>query len=363
MAGAGPGEGAVSARIYRAGIVGCGRKAATLDDEVRCRINYSIPPDAHAAAYRQVRSVTLAAAADPNESKRRVMRERWGVSAVYDDYREMLDRERLDLVSVTTRAPLHAAVTIAAAGAGVKGILCEKAMASSLEEADAMIGACARAGTTLLINHTRRWHPTYAGAGEALRAGAIGTLRCIVGICPGPLIHNGTHLFDLMRLFGGDVAWVCGQVRDNAGEDAPGRAALAFRSGAAGFVDLDSGLGLAIELQGTAGRLFIDPAVDGFTIWEYSDPPRDPGDPAWYQGRPCRERAVRHVGNTEAVGTLVAAIQELIACVEGNGEGRSSGRDGQAALELALAVYQSHELGGARVTLPMQNRRFTVLSR
>lgn len=353
----------MSARVYRAGIVGCGRKAATLDDEVRCRTNYSIPPDAHAAAYRQVPNVTLAAAADPNESKRRMMRERWGVSAVYDDYREMLAQERLDLVSVTTRTPLHAAVTIAAAGAGVKGILCEKAMASNLEEADAMIEACARAGTTLLINHTRRWHPTYAGAGDALREGAIGGLRCIVGICPGPLIHNGTHLFDLMRLFGGDVAWVCGQVRESAGEDAPGRAALAFRSGAAGFVDLDSSLGLAIELQGTTGRLFIDPAVDGFTIWTYSDPPRAAGDQTWYQGRPCRERAVRHVGSTGVAGTLVAAIEELIACVEGSGEGGSSGRDGRAALELALAVYQSHELGGARVSLPMQNRTFTVLSR
>lgn len=350
-------------RVYRAGIVGCGRKAATLDDEARCRINYSIPPDAHAGAYQEVPNVTLVAAADPNESKRRLMRERWGVPAVYADYREMLAGERLDLVSVTTRAPLHAPVTIAAAGAGVKGILCEKAMAISLHEADAMIEACARAGAKLLINHTRRWHPTYARATEALRAGAIGALRCIVGICPGPLIHNGTHLFDLMRLFGGDVAWVCGEVRPGNGEDAPGRATMAFRSGAAGFVDLDSHLGLAIELQGTAGRLFIDPAEDGFTIWEYRDPPSTAGEPAWYQGRPCRERAIAHIGSGGGRGTLVAAVEELIGCVEDDREGRSSGQDGRAALELALAVYRSHALGGARVALPLQDRTMTVSSR
>jgi len=52
----------VTAVVYRAGIVGCGRKAATLDDEDRCRINYSIPPDAHASAYVQIPGVTLVAA-------------------------------------------------------------------------------------------------------------------------------------------------------------------------------------------------------------------------------------------------------------------------------------------------------------
>ncbi|HET6781756.1 MAG TPA: Gfo/Idh/MocA family oxidoreductase [bacterium] len=352
----------MSKRIYRAGIIGCGRKAATLDDEERCRTNYSIAPDAHAAAYKQIPEVALAAAADPNASKRDLMRERWGVPAVYKDYREMLTREDLDLVSVTTRAPLHAEVTIAAAKAGVRGILCEKAMATSLREADAMIEACKRARTKLLINHTRRWHPTYARATETVRAGAIGALRCIVGVCPGPLIHNGTHLFDLMRLFGGDVKWVCGEVQPGGAQDAPGRAMLAFQNGAAGFVDLDSSVGLALELQCTTGRILIDSSEDGFAIWEYQDPPRSSGL-AWYQGNACKPRSIRHVDSGGGVGTLVAAITELITCVEEDHEGRSSGQDGRAALELALAVYQSHAHGGMRVTLPLQDRALTVPSR
>ena len=349
-------------RVYRAGIIGCGRKAATLDDEDRCRVNYSIPPDAHAAAYQQVQDVALVAAADPNGSKRHLMQDRWNVPAVYEDYRDMLAREALDLVSVTTRAPLHAAVTIAAAAAGVRGVLCEKAMATSLQEADAMIEACARAGTRLVVNHTRRWHPTYARAAEIVRGGAIGALRCLVGVCPGPLIHNGTHLFDLMRFFGGDAAWLSGEVRPGVAEDAPGRATIAFRSGAVGFVDLDSHLGLALELQGTAGRLFVDHAEEGFAIWAYRDPPSSSGR-AWYQGTPCRERTVQHLDSRGGGGTLVAAIEELIDCIKYDREGRSTGQDGRAALELALAVYHSHAHGGVRVTLPMDSRTLRVPSR
>lgn len=357
----------MSARVYRSAIVGCGRKAATLDDEERCRINYSIQPDTHAGAYRQVPTVQLVAAADPNESKRKFMQERWGVPAVYADYREMFEKERPDLVSVTTRASLHAEVTIAAAGAGTKGVLCEKAMATSMREADAMIEACRRAGTLLMINHTRRWHPTWEQVLKAVRDGAIGPLRAIVGICPGPLIHNGTHLFDLMRMFGGDAAWVAGQVQDGRCEDRPGRALLKFDDGVAGFVDLDSMLGFAIELQGTVGRLFIDPAEEGFTIWEYRDPSRSQGDRQWYQGNSCKQRTVRHLsssaGSGAAKGTLVAAIEGLIACIEEGRENRSSGQDGRAALELALAVYQSHARGGVQVTLPLQDRELAVNSR
>ena len=349
--------------IYRAAIVGCGRKAATLDDEVRCRINYSIPPDTHAAAYQVIPAVSLVAAADPNESKRRLMQARYRIRAVYADYREMFARERPDLVSVTTRAPLHAEVTIAAAEAGAKGVVCEKAMATNLDEADAMLEACRRAGTVLVINHTRRWHPTFERAARLVRGDAIGTLRCVIGVCPGPLIHNGTHLFDLMRMFGGEVAWVTGDVRSDALEDAPGRAMLGFRDGAVGLVDLDSTVGLAIELQGTAGRLFIDPTEDGLTLWEYRDPPPPAGQQAWYQGRPCRERVVRHVPGGGGRGTLVAAIEELIASIDAGRENRSSGEDGRAALEIALATYSSHARGGARVPLPLAARDLTVISR
>jgi len=348
---------------YRAGIVGCGRKAATLDDEDRCRINYSIPPDTHAAAYAQIPGVRLVAAADPNDAKRRLMQERWGVAAVYADYREMLARERLDLVSVTTRADLHAEVTIAAAAAGVRGVLCEKAMATSLQEADAMLEACRRAGTRLSVDHTRRWHPTYERALEALQSGAIGDLRCVVGTCPGPLIHNGTHLFDLMRLFGGEVTWVSGEVYDAADPDAPGRAMVQFYSGVVGFADLDGQLGFALELQGTTGRLFIDSAEDGVAIWEYADPGTTRDGRAWYQGGPCRARRIRQLPPGAGRGTLVAAIEELVACIEEGRASRSSGHDGRAALELALAVYESHARGGARLALPMQNRALTVLSR
>jgi predicted dehydrogenase len=142
---------------------------------------------------------------------------------------------------------------------------------------------------------------------------------------------------------------------------------LGFAGGAVGLIDLDSTVGMAVELQGTTGRLFIDPAEDGLTVWEYRDPPPPEGQRAWYQGRPCRERLTRHVPGGGGRGTLVAAVEELIGCIEAGPEGatrnRSSGEDGRAALEIGLAVYASHQQGGARVSLPLSSRDLTVASR
>src|SRR5438874_12769615 len=98
---------------YRVGIVGCGRKASTIDDEGKCPVNYCRPPGAHAAAYALLPEVELVAACATGQASRRAFGARWGLpaEALYVDYRQMLARERLDLVSVCTHAPLHAAVT------------------------------------------------------------------------------------------------------------------------------------------------------------------------------------------------------------------------------------------------------------
>ena len=60
-----------------------------------------------------------------------------------------------------------------------RAIICEKPMALSLEECDAMIDACKRSGVLLQINHNRRWHPHWLRVKELVDSGAIGVLNHI----------------------------------------------------------------------------------------------------------------------------------------------------------------------------------------
>jgi predicted dehydrogenase len=158
--------------------------------------------------------VELVALADVYAPNLETAGEAYGVERRYSDYREMIERERLDLIAICTQAPQHAPIAIHAAEMGVKGILCEKPVALTLAEADAMLHACARSGTRLAINHQTRMIPSTFLVERLLKEGAIGELRAIRMIDKGgrpagnSLMELLTHVFDLARIYAGDPAWV-----------------------------------------------------------------------------------------------------------------------------------------------------------
>src|SRR5262249_39724572 len=133
----------------------------------------------------------------------------------YADYQEMLDKEHLDLVSICTWPQLHAPMTIAAAHAGARGILCEKPMALTLSEANAMLDACRRNGARLSVDHQRRLGEPFRVAKEMAQGGDIGELiRVEAHVSDSNLYDWGPHLIDLMFYFFDDVPaeWVMAQV-------------------------------------------------------------------------------------------------------------------------------------------------------
>ena len=146
---AGPIAGPTTARTYRAAIIGLGRMGSTFDEEAGpyCRWR---PPHAHAACYRAVAATRLVAGSDPHPGQRDAFAQKWGVdpSHLYADHREMLERERPDIVSICTSARPRARILqdVLAAGQSVRAIWAEKPISISLAEADAMIDACRRAG-------------------------------------------------------------------------------------------------------------------------------------------------------------------------------------------------------------------------
>jgi 1,5-anhydro-D-fructose reductase (1,5-anhydro-D-mannitol-forming) len=85
----------------------------------------------------------------------------------------MLDRPDVDAVYISTTNELHAQHAIAAAAAG-KHVLCEKPLATSIQDACAIVSACAQAGVVLATNHHLPAAGTHRKARELIRQGAIG---------------------------------------------------------------------------------------------------------------------------------------------------------------------------------------------
>ena len=126
----------------------------------------------HANVYRQLPEVQLRAVADLNAQAAHAAADPAGAAA-YADWRELLDRDDIQAVSICLPDWDHRDAVIAAAEAG-KHILLEKPLAIDVADADDMVAAVKSAGITLLVGHTLHFDPRYAMPLEDFRRGAIG---------------------------------------------------------------------------------------------------------------------------------------------------------------------------------------------
>ena len=342
----------------RAGIIGTGRAAGFIDDEVRNLRNFRLPYG-HAGAYREAEGVELVAGANRGKDRREQFGEKFGVTALYEDYRTMLAEEALDLVSVTTHAPSHAEMVIAAAEAGVKGIFCEKAMAVTLAECDAMLAACEANNVKLIIGHTRRWLNVYQQADSLLRGDEIGAVNVAVGYWGGSLVHSGTHAFDLIAwLLDSHPVAVYGALNrdpdyastDYGAVDVGGKGFVEFANGSRAYIDAMGGKMMTFDFDfiGTNGVL------------------RTMGNGLRMElVKPDDERVPRSadVELPPPNSASVRAVEELARCVRAGEEPKSNGVAGRWALEIAHGFHHSHQRNGARVSLPLEDRSLRVINR
>lgn len=349
--------------IYRVGLVGCGRIGSEWDP---------IPPVplTHAGAFVAHPRAMLVAGANRGRERLEAFGRKWGVSALYQDYRQMLAREELDIVCVATHPELHHEQVLTAAKAGVKAILCEKPMALSLDEADEMIQACEGSGTLLAINHQRRWDPTVLKAKELVQSGSIGQLLTVVGhsqgIKPrpdwraeneGPLLHDATHLFDLFRMFAGDPEWVIGTAvrrqRPFRVED-ESLSILKFKSDVSGIAvvnELTTFSRFECELIGSHGKIILD--MQNGRLWGLKRSPHMDRGKEENHGIEWWDLDPRPFPPVSQNTAIQQAADDLIKCLDTGQVPRSTGQDGRAALEIIMAIYESQRRGNAKVLCPL----------
>jgi len=139
------------------GLIGCGKFAPL-----------------HLDALVRNEHVRRVIAADPDEAALAEMHRRYGIIArTESDWHAVAASDEVDVVDIITPHDSHREIAVAALAAG-KDVICEKPIARTLEEADAMIAAAERAGRRLLISMPQVHFPAIARAKQLLEAGAIG---------------------------------------------------------------------------------------------------------------------------------------------------------------------------------------------
>ena len=181
----------------------------------------------HAESYQALgERVELAAACDIDGDKAAWFAREFGIPHVYTDYNEMMAKEHLDCVSVTTWNAAHKGAVIAALRGGAN-VICEKPMAMNAQEAEEMKRAADENGKVLQVGFVRRFGHDADTIRSLTAAGVMGDIYYAKANylrrdgCPGgwfgdkaysgggPLIDLGVHVIDLSRYLAGNPKPVC----------------------------------------------------------------------------------------------------------------------------------------------------------
>ncbi len=129
--------------------------------------------DLHYPAYRNCEDAELAVICDADEKQLAKRSRQWSVSKTTTDYHEILRDPEIDIVEVNTPHHLHKSIVIDALEAG-KNVACQKPIAVSIDEAEAMVEAASKAPGRFRVLENFVFYPPYVKAKELMDAGEIG---------------------------------------------------------------------------------------------------------------------------------------------------------------------------------------------
>lgn len=332
-------------KFLRVGLIGCG-----------------LISEQHIRAYAQhADRARITVCCDTDGAKAAQRAEMVGDARVATDLYEVLSNPEVDAVDICTPHHLHAEAAIAAAQAG-KHILCQKPLANTLEECDAMITAAREAGVVLYYGEMNHTTPAATEAKRAVEAGRIGRLTGVQATYShwqggeilstawrydphlaggGQLMDGGIHYIDLMLNIGGPIeAVTCftTQFRPELGGEDTAVVNARFRGGHLGTLYSSHAAGIWLPQSnfiafGTEGVLTLGGPLGALTLHRKDLPER-------------REVLLQERGDSFA--TMIGRYLDTVLDGAPNPAPGEVGRDN---LEVVLAAYESARLG-REVRLP-----------
>ena len=316
--------------MIRVGVIGCGA------------ISHS-----HLRSYAKSGRAEIMAVADPIQAVAEARAQECGARA-YRDYADMLRNEDLHAVSICTPPPSHRAIAEQASARGLH-VLCEKPLAMSVAEGQAMVAAAKRGNVLLLTAFCNRFYTPIVKAKEWIDAGKLGHLHHLRLRFAGVELMAGTwladpaqgggilwetapHYFDLFRYLVGEMKEIYAKGGTLA-QDIPGNDTVAFMAESVdGVVGTLEGSWSSphtekrVEIYGERGAIVID-FLSGRSRFSLDH---------------VTERVETDVGGHDR---YYMEVSHFLDCVVGNTAPIVTGEDGVEAMRLIEAARQSIESG------------------
>lgn len=324
----------------------------------------------HAGGYAAADGIRLISIADVDAEHRQRFGDAWDIppDRRYPAHETRLSEESPDVVSVCTPTLYHRqhlcdAVRIADPSV----IWCEKPIAASVADAEAMIATCADAGTELVINHSFRFCPKHRQLRDLIRdADLLGTVHAVTAQFRMELLRNATHVLDTIHyLLGTDPQNVSGYLTgQHEAADTLESTGHITDVGGGGFVVYDSGTfarvdctvprapsAMSYQFVGAAGRLRLDNDIGEWHYWRHEDGTHVPTPLPGLNGTWSWEQ--------DYAAAFPNAAGHLVSLLDGDATNRSPGDAMATALAIIIGLFISHYTGG-RVTFPLAAPHKTV---
>jgi UDP-N-acetyl-2-amino-2-deoxyglucuronate dehydrogenase len=324
----------------------------------------------HFDAIAKIDGLELAAVCDIVPERATEAGKKFSVPA-FESFDEMLASVQCDAVALCTPSGLHPEQGILAARAG-KHVICEKPMAISLQDADALVRECDAAGVQLFVVKQNRLNPAIQLLRRAIDRGRFGRIylanttvrwtrpqeyydqapwRGTWALDGGAIMNQASHYVDLIQWLVGPVESVIAKTATLArrieAEDT-GIAVLKFRSGALGVIEVTMltyprNLEGSITILGEKGTVKVGgTAVNRVEQWTFSDYDDDDKLVESAATNPPTVYGFGHEGY----------YRNVLAVLRGRAKAETDGRAGRKSLELILGIYESAKTG-REVPIPL----------
>jgi predicted dehydrogenase len=339
----------------KSAVIGCGRIGCSFDDN---------NPDmkitrTHAASYYYNPKTVLVALCDIDSKKLRNYGKKYRIKNLYSDPVDMFKKENLDCVSICTNVESHLPLVREAANNGVKGIFLEKPISNSLINAKRIIQVCEKENIVLEIDHQRRFNPFYHSIKRHLLNNEIGDIQLVNVNYGAGIANTGSHLFDIIRLFFGEVLSVKGQFSTNFSNDKLDPNLDVILKLKKRFFCYIHALNLKnfgifeMEIFGSNGKISLDLSGDSLGCFK----PSKNRFPA-YKKLISKKIPLRSSGKS----ALMLGIEDLVKCVEEKKKPMSTGYDAYKALELIVASIKSAKKNKS-IDIPLLDFSFRINSK
>jgi predicted dehydrogenase len=318
---------------YRAVIIGTGRIASLLErDPLRGK------PHTHAAWYRHHPGIDLVAGADINPEHLQAFGKDWGIpqAHLFADYRDMLEAVKPDIVSICAYAPQRFEMIQDAVQSGARGLWIEKAIACSIQEAEALQELLLKSGVKAIVDHPRRFNPAYRAVRRIITEQTLGELLTVTCMMSGNLIHTGTHAFDMLNYWCGEMTGAIGWLErplpaSGPVEDCGGNGHIIFNSGIHAFIagPARTYYIFRFDLAFSRGRILIGNDIQKVLL---------PGPSKLYSGFTELFESADYKLWEPAPQPMV---YDLISALESGVEPTSSVSNAIKAFKMGLALFQS----------------------